>query len=118
MPSILTTINAVMLLTLLIQVVLPLLVGLVTKRMHPAWAKAVLLVVLTLVNQYFTGWLVAAQGGQHFNFVAYAWNVIFGFVVSVASHYGFWVPTGITAVAQSSLVKDGTTAAPSGPPHA
>lgn len=118
MPSILTSLNGIMLLTLVIQVLLPLLVGLVTKRLHPAWLKAVLLVVLTLANQYFVGWLAAAQAGQHFNFVDYAWNVIFGYVVSVAAHYGFWVPTGVTAVAQSSLVKDGTTAAPSGPPHA
>lgn len=93
-------------LTILVQVVIPLVVGLVTKVSTKSAWKAILLIVLTAANQFFTGWLAA---GSHFAWQSYLVNVIGGVVVSIAFHYGIFKPTGATAQVQTSGVTDAKT---------
>ena len=97
-------VTTAMMLTALIQVVLPLVVGLVTRLTTHPGLKAVLLLVLTSANQFFVGWLSAIGHGQ-FNWVVYLFNVLLGFLISVGMHFGIWRPTTVTDVAQNSLVK-------------
>jgi hypothetical protein len=99
-------IDQIPLLALLIQVGLPLLVGLVTKASwSPGW-KATLLLALTAVNQYLVTWLGAIDKHQAFDWKGYLVTVIIGFVISVGSHFGLLKPTGATEAVQNTLVKD------------
>jgi archaellum biogenesis protein FlaJ (TadC family) len=66
------------LLTLLVNTILPLLVGLVTTRVTPGKVQAILLAVLTAIT-----WLT-------------------GLVAAIAVHYGIWRPTGATDAALST----------------
>lgn len=95
------------LLSLVIQVVLPLLVGLLTKASWSAGLKALLLLALTAVNEFVTMWYKAAEGMQAFDWRVALLNVIVGFVVAVAAHFGLWRPTGATDAAQRTMVRDG-----------
>lgn len=90
-------------LALILQVLIPILVGLVTKASTKPSIKAGLLVVLTALNQFFVGW---AAAGNHFDWKTYLANIVIGAVISIAMHKGIMKPIGVAAVAQSSLVKD------------
>lgn len=91
-------------LALFIQVILPLLVGLVTRASTSASAKAVLLLGLTGATQFLTAWLDHADSpaGDPFNWRMVAWNVLIGFALSVVTHFGLWRPTGATAAVQAA----------------
>lgn len=97
------------LVALAIQFLLPLLVGLVTKQSWPSGMKAMLLMALTILSQF----LVQLQDyltGLHaepFDWRSIAYASLIGFVVSVATHFGFWKPTGAADSAQQTLVTDG-----------
>lgn len=86
-------------LALLLQFVLPLIVGLVTRPTTPGRVQAVLLLGLTAVAQFLTEWLDVARSedGGAFDWRTVAWNVVLGFVIAVATHYGLWKPTGASA---------------------
>lgn len=88
------------LLALCIQVVLPLLVGLVGSRLSGG-TKAVILLGLTAVNQLLVGWSDALAAHHAFAWQALLLNVVVGFVVSVASHFGLWKPTTMSAKVQA-----------------
>lgn len=94
---------------LALQFLLPLLVGLLTKRSWPSSMKAILLLALTAVAQFLVQlqdfW--AGPDGSRFDWQSVAYAVLLGFVVSVATHFGLWQPTGATRVAQMTLVNDG-----------
>lgn len=80
-------------LTILVQVVLPLLVGLVTKRSMPSGVKALLLLLFTAISQGVSAALQADVGnGYHWGSLLA--NIGLGFLISVGVHYGFWKPTG------------------------
>lgn len=97
------TLNLVGVLALLVQVVLPVLVGLVTNmRTHPG-AKALLLLAFTAVTQFLTLWYQAAHDVLHFDWKFVLWNVVIGFVLSVAAHFGVWKPTTVSAKAQAAF---------------
>lgn len=88
-------------LTFLVSILLPLLVGLVTTKVTSSGLKAVLLAAAALVTSIVTSWIAAINTGQPFDL----WTALltFGgvFVVAVASHFGVWKPTGASAAAQS-----------------
>jgi small basic protein len=88
-------------LALLVQFVLPLIVGLVTRPSTPGRVQAVLLLALTAVTQFLTEWLdnVRAEDAGAFDWRTVAWNIVLGFVIAVATHYGLWRPTGATSKA-------------------
>lgn len=88
------------LLALCIQVVLPLLVGLVGSRLSGG-VKAVVLLALTAVTQLLVGWSDAVTSHHAFAWQALLLNVIVGFVVSVASHFGLWKPTTLSGRVQA-----------------
>jgi hypothetical protein len=93
------------LLSLLLSFVLPVVVGLVTKASWPAGLKAVLLLLLQAVGQFLVAW-AAIPDGVHFDWKGWLYAVLIGFVMSVASHFGLWKPTGVAAAAQETLVAD------------
>lgn len=81
--------------------ILPLLVGLVTKKETNSTTKVALLGLLSLVSSFLTALLTAEQLGTPFNI----WNLIFGvvgtWVVGIATHQGVWKPTGAADVVQA-----------------
>jgi hypothetical protein len=94
------------LLGLLLSFVLPLVVGLVTKASWPAGLKAVLLLALQAIAQFVVA-VAAVPDGAHVDWKGWLYAVLIGFVMSVASHFGLWKPTGVADTAQRTLVNDG-----------
>jgi hypothetical protein len=81
----------------LTSVVLPVLVGLVTKRVTSGGIKAVLLLALSAAN----GFLVKLSNpSPNFHIGTAAVLTVVPFGVSVLSHFGLYKPTGISAAAQ------------------
>lgn len=90
---------------LLIGVILPILVGLVTKSTTDASVKAVLLLFLTAVNGFLTEYVNAATSSANYDWqtALYTWGG--SFVLAVAMHFGVYKSSGITDWAQSKFVK-------------
>jgi hypothetical protein len=78
------------LLALLTGIIVPLLVGLVTKINASAAIKAILNFGLTAL-----GTALATANQIDWNWKAFAINFGVGWAVSVASYYGFYKPTGV-----------------------
>jgi hypothetical protein len=94
------------LLGLLITVGLPILVGLVTTRSTSPAAKAVLLLLLTALKSVLEAWLQAENTAVALDPVPVIYTTAINFVIAVAVHFGLYRPTGATAAAQDTLVKD------------
>ena len=85
---------------LLIAFVLPIAVGLVTTRVTSAAAKAWLLAGLTLVTSLLVELGRTLASGGVFDVGVALIAALPAFVVSVATHYGLWKPTGVSGAAQ------------------
>ena len=94
------------LLSLIIAVVLPLLVGLLTKRSTSPAAKAILLLAFAAVKAFLEGWLQAENTDVAFAFVPAAISTVVNFAIAAVVHLGLWKPTGAADAAQDTLVKD------------
>lgn len=94
------------LLSLSITVLLPLLVGLLTKRSTSPGVKAVLLLLFAAVKSFLEAWLQAANTAVDFAFVPVAISVVVNFAIAAIVHFGLWSPTGASRAAQDTLVKD------------
>jgi len=99
-PAVAFTLDPLAVVQLVIAFVLPVLVGLVTTRVTSSGAKAWLLALLSLVTSLLVE--LARSLGED---VTYDLGVALlaalpAFVVSVATHYGLWKPTGVAARAQ------------------
>lgn len=92
---------------LLVSVVLPVLVGLVTKRVTHAGTKAVLLLALSTLTGLLTEVLHPVNG---FDLGTAAVLALVSFATGVLVHFGLWKPTGVSAKAQDSLVTGGASA--------
>lgn len=79
-------------LTVFVQVILPIIVAVVVKTSASERVKAIVLLALTSVAQFSSAWV---DNFDHFNWRGYAVNVAIGFVISVASYFGLWNPTGV-----------------------
>lgn len=101
-PTAYSGLNTVQVASLLVGVFIPILVGLVTKRVTAASTKALLLAGLSAVSGFFTEYINSAN----FHWQQALLTTIVTFVIAVATHYGLWVPTGVTAKAQATLVHD------------
>ena len=88
-------------LALLINVLLPVIVGLVTTRVTSAGTKAVLLLALSGVSGFLTE-LAHPVDGWDAGTAAVLALVAFG--TAVLSHFGLWKPTGVAGKAQDSLI--------------
>lgn len=85
---------------LFISIGLPVLVGLVTKRVTHSGVKAVLLLALSILN----GFLVEfANPGPDYDFGTAVVLSLVAFAVGVLSHFGLWKPTGVSTKAQAAL---------------
>lgn len=93
-------------LTLLVTVLLPVLVGLVTKVSTSGAVKAVLLAVLSAVTGVASALIQANDAGKSVDLYPLALSAVSVFVVAVATHYGLWKPTQVSAAAQNTLIKD------------
>lgn len=100
-----TEISTEQMVTLLITVVAPLLVGLLTKASWSASLKAVMLAGISALIGIGQGFLAAPPD------VTWDWkvavvNAVIAWVIAVATYFGLWKPTGVTARAQNMLVRD------------
>lgn len=87
---------------LLAGVVVPILVGVLAKASAPAGLKAILNAALTGVAAVLAQTLPGTFAWRPF-FIAWAG----AWVVSVATHYGFYKPVGVTAAVANSTGKVG-----------
>jgi hypothetical protein len=96
---------------LILQVVagtlLPLLVGLVTKRETSPGRKAVLLAALSVLTSLLTEIASALQTGVVYNLGTALLASLVTFLVAVGTHYGLWKPTGTAGALQDVGPKDG-----------
>jgi hypothetical protein len=83
-------------LTILVQVMLPILVAVVTKTSASGTVKALALLVLTSVTQFVSMWI---DNFNHFDVKVAGVNVVVGFVISAATYFGLWKPTGAASAA-------------------
>lgn len=97
-----------LLISVLIGAGMPALVGLVTHEKIPSWVKAVLLLASTTITGLLSQWLNAITTNVHFAWQAAVFTAIATYVTAIASHFGFLIPTGVTAFVASK----GITASP------
>ena len=90
--------------SLVIGVFLPLLVGLVTKKVTSERTKAVLLAALSAVSGFATEYAQSLGVGT-FDWYPALLTSLATFLMAVGLHYGFWKPTGAADSAQRSLVR-------------
>lgn len=91
---------------LLVSTILPLIVGLVTKRSTSSSVKALLLAALALVSSGLTELLTSINGEVAFDFGTWLIAAIGTFVVAVGTHFGLWKPTQATQRIQGVGNKD------------
>lgn len=101
MSEIVFTLDAAATIQLVLTVVMPIAVGLVTKRATSSGLKAWLLAGLTLATSVITGLGDAVAHNTAFDLGQALLLAIPAFAISVATHYGLWKPTGVSAKAQS-----------------
>lgn len=104
-------IETAQIISMVVGVLLPILVGLVTKTVTSPAFKAVLLFLLAAISGFLTEFL---QAGTAFDWqqALFAWLTTF--IVAVAMHFGLYSPTGISQKAQETLVT-GRNNAPADP---
>lgn len=85
---------------LLVSTVLPLLVGLVTKRVTNSGVKAVLLALLAAVTGGLSELGAAIAAGTTYDVGLGLITALTGFLVAVGLHYGLYKPTGISNALQ------------------
>lgn len=90
----------VQLVTLVVTVLLPVLVGLVTTRETNPARKAVYLAVLSAVTGFGSQLLDALASGQTYDAAGGLYTAVVALVVAIALHYGIWKPTGVSVAAQ------------------
>jgi hypothetical protein len=86
---------------LVVAFVLPVLVGLVTTTVTSAAVKAWLLAGLTLLTSVLVELGRAIADGATFDLGVALLLALPAFVISVASHYGLWKPTGVSGAVQA-----------------
>lgn len=96
-------ISSTLLLTLAVQALLPLAVGLVTKKSTNPSTKAMLLGLLTGINSVCLGLLGGVPVGS------IAVTAVIGLATSLGTHYGIYKPLGATEAVQNRGVKDSPT---------
>ena len=95
------SIDIAQVLGLLAGVILPVLVGLVTKHVTDSGVKAALLAGLSVGINLITEVANALSTGAAYDLGAALMAGLGTFVVGVALHYGLWKPTGVSDKAQS-----------------
>lgn len=94
------------LLSLLLTIALPIVVGLVTTRLTHPGLKATLLLLLSTVKAFIEAWIAAANSDVPFNLLAVLMALSLNFGIAVVIHFGLWKPTGVAERAADSLVTE------------
>jgi hypothetical protein len=94
----------------LLGLVIPLLVGVLTKRYATSGVKAVVNVALSAFTGS-VGYLVAANG-HDYNFAGFVNSFLSVMLVSMASYYGLWKPTGVAGTVAVKTAKFGIGSPP------
>lgn len=94
------------LLSLAINFVLPLIVGLVTKQSWSKTVKGVVLLFVAFVKTVLVAWLVALNAGQPFNLTMVLYTTLFNFAIAVAAYFGLLKDTPLANAAQRAGIKD------------
>ena len=76
--------------SILVGALMPLLVGIVTKKVANPGLKATTLLVLNAINGVLTDWFATPNG---FDWSGALVNAIAGLITSVGLYYGFWKNT-------------------------
>lgn len=105
-PTVAFTLDPATVVQLLIAFILPVLVGLVTTRVTSPAVKAWLLAGLSLVTSLLVELARAIAAGTTYDLGIALLAALPAFVVSVATYYGLWKPTGVTAAVQDVSVRD------------
>jgi hypothetical protein len=100
-PAFAFTLDPATVVQILIAFVLPVLVGLVTTRATSSAVKAWLLAALSLVTSLLVELGRALAEGVTYDVGTALLAAIPAFVVSVATHYGLWKPTTVSARVQA-----------------
>lgn len=103
-PAVAFTLDPLAVVQLVIAFVLPVGVGLVTTRVAAASMKAWMLAGLSLLTSVLIELARALGSAEVFDIGVALLAALPAFVISVATHYGLWKPTGVSAAAQSHLV--------------
>lgn len=88
---------------MIVSVVLPLLVGLVTKRVTHGGTKAVILAALAAATGLLTELGNALTAGVTYNIGMGLVFALASFLVAVGMHFGIYKPTGASTAAQNAL---------------
>lgn len=94
-----------LLLNFVVAILFPLIVGLFTKFTTSDAVKAVALVTISILSGLVSQYLAALTSHTTFDWFTAVLAALGAWVIAVASHFGVWKPTGVTAAAQRSLVK-------------
>lgn len=94
------TLDASLIIQLLVSTVLPLLVGLVTKTVTSPGVKAVLLAAFALVTSLLVELGDAITAGTTYDLGQGLLLALPTFLVAVGLHYGIWKPVGASEAAQ------------------
>lgn len=80
---------------LIVSVLLPVLVGIVTKRFASGGLKATMLLFLAGLSGFLNEFIATSDAGEVFNWNQALLNWVVSFGVAVLIHFGLWKPTGI-----------------------
>lgn len=100
-PELVNALDLPQLLNLLLAVVFPVLVGLVTTKVTSSTLKAVLLATISLVSGLVSALLTSVLAGVPFDIVGALLTGIGAWIIAIATHLGFWKPTGVTEKVQA-----------------
>lgn len=98
--------NWITLLTFLVAILLPLLVGLVTKLDTKPGRRAILLALFAALAGFLNELITALTTGGAFNVSEAIFLWLGVFIISVAAHFGILKPTGLSTKAQAALGGD------------
>lgn len=104
LPSVVLTLDLPQLLNILLAVVFPVAVGFVTTRVTRPGAKAVLLATISLASGLVSSLLAAVLAGVAFDIIGALLTGLAVWIIAVATHYGFWRPTGVADAVQAAGV--------------
>ena len=85
---------------LLVSVILPLFVGLVTKRVTSGGVKAILLAALSVISAGLSELGASIAAGTTYDVGLGLITALSSFLVAVGLHYGLYKPTGLSSALQ------------------
>lgn len=100
-PEVVVALDVPQLLNLLLAVVFPVAVGFVTTRVTRPALKAILLATISLASGLVSSLLAAVLASVAFDLVGALLTGLAAWIIAVATHYGFWRPTGISDAVQA-----------------